>query len=129
MQFDKQNPFLKLSLWVKSLCWISFGLAIICKTSCADLIDLNNYVGHGAGHHGGMGTMLAGGAVAAAAAYGAHEMTKPHGSSSHGYGGYYGHGGSHGYGHGYGGHGKFKHGKHGKFKHGKHHGGKFKKWK
>lgn len=84
------------------------------------------YVGHGSSQHGAMGGMLAGGAVAAAAAYGAHELSKPHKIGGHGYGEYYGHGSSHG--HGYGGHGKFKHGKHGKFKHGKHHG-KFKKWK
>jgi len=77
-----------------------------------------------------MGTMLAGGAAAAAVAYGAHQMS--HGGS-HGYG----HGGYHGYGHGkfkhgYG-HGKFKHGKFGKrWKHGgfgKHKGKFFKRWK
>lgn len=86
------------------------------------------------GHGPGMGTMLAGGAVAAAAAYGAHHLS--HGGS---HTGHVGHGVGH-YGHGKIKHGKFKHGKfgkhgkHGKFKHGKHggmfgHGGKFKKWK
>lgn len=68
-----------------------------------------------------MGALIAGGAAAAAAAYGAHQLS--HGSHHLGHGGFYGHP-----------HGKFKHGK---FKHGKHgmfgkHGGKFmkfKKWK
>lgn len=79
-----------------------------------------------------MGTILAGGAAVAAAAYGAHHLA--HGHGSHGYG--------YGYGRPFGHHGKFKHGKfkHGKFgnrwKHGvfggKHHGffgGKHKMWK
>ncbi|GJR32879.1 NADH-plastoquinone oxidoreductase subunit 2 [Tanacetum coccineum] len=95
---------------------------------------------HSSGGHGpGMGTMLAGGAAAAAAAYGVHQMT-----SSHGHGG---HNASHGAHNmmgpmGYHGGGHYKHGKHGggKFKHGKHkkhgkfgkHKGKhsgYKKWK
>jgi len=65
--------------------------------------------------------MLAGGAAAAAAAFGSHHVSQghaPHGGYSHGVP-FVGHGG----------HGKFKHGKHGKFKHGKHGHGKFKKWK
>lgn len=72
----------------------------------------------------GMGGMLAGGAAAAAAAYGANHLV--HGAGApHGYGAYHGSQGyGYGGGHGYGGHGKFKHGKYGKpF------GGKFKKWK
>lgn len=63
--------------------------------------------------------MLAGGAAAAAVAYGAHHLAHG-GQHGHGYGGH------HGYGHGKFKHGKFKHGKFGKrfgF------GGKFKKWK
>ncbi|KAB5529663.1 hypothetical protein DKX38_019744 [Salix brachista] len=87
-------------------------------------------------HGPGMGAMLAGGAAAAAAAYGAHQLS--HGGYGHGgYGhGGYGHGGyGHG-GYGHGGkfkHGKFKHGKFGKrWKHGgfgKHKGKFFKRWK
>ncbi|URE14387.1 hypothetical protein MUK42_11955 [Musa troglodytarum] len=70
------------------------------------------------GHGSHMGAMLAGGAAAAAAAYGMHHMA--HGSHHAGHGAYAGHMPGH--------HGKFKHGKFGKHKHGKH-GGKFKKWK
>ncbi|CAA3026185.1 Hypothetical predicted protein [Olea europaea subsp. europaea] len=73
------------------------------------------------GHGSGMGAILAGGAAAAAAAYGVHHLA--HGAYHH-HGGFFGH------------HGKFKHGKFGKrWKHhgmfGKHGGKlmKFKKWK
>ncbi|PKU76512.1 glycine-rich protein A3 isoform X1 [Dendrobium catenatum] len=80
------------------------------------------------GHGSSMGALLAGGAAAAATAYGVHQLS------------HHGHMAYHGFGH----HGKFKHGKfkHGKFgKHmrlgGKHRlfgkhkmfGGKFRKWK
>ncbi|KAI8562949.1 hypothetical protein RHMOL_Rhmol03G0075600 [Rhododendron molle] len=59
---------------------------------------------HHSGHGPGMGALIAGGAAAAAAAYGAHQLS--HGSHHLGHGGFSGHH-----------HGKFKHGK---FKHGKH---------
>ncbi|KAD3068980.1 hypothetical protein E3N88_36860 [Mikania micrantha] len=77
------------------------------------------YPGHG-GHKHGMGTFLAGGAAAVAAAYGAHHMPH-HGYGSHGYG-YYGH-------HHH--HGKFKHYKFKRAKFGKRwkHGGMFGKHK
>lgn len=72
--------------------------------------------GHAGPHIGG--GMLAGGAAAAVAAYGAHHLMH---SRPHGHFGHHGH---------YGHHGKFKHGK---FKHGKFgkHGmfGKHKRWK
>ncbi|KAL6322072.1 hypothetical protein AAG906_003477 [Vitis piasezkii] len=58
------------------------------------------------GHGSNTGALLAGGAAAAAAVYGAHQLS--HGAHHLGHGGYYGHGFGH--------HGKFKHGK---FKHGK----------
>lgn len=74
------------------------------------------------------GALLAGGAAAAAALYGAHQLS--HGAHHLGHGGYYGHGFGH---HGKFKHGKFKHGKFGKrWKHGmfgKHKGGFFKRWK
>lgn len=61
-----------------------------------------------------MGALLAGGAAAAAAAYGAYQLMHGHHQTGHGM--------PH-----FGQHGKFKHGmfggKHGRF------GGKFKKWK
>lgn len=71
-----------------------------------------------------MGPMLAGGVAAAAAAYGAHQLS--HGAHHH-----MPHMGAYGHGHGKFKHGKFKHGKfgkHGKFKHGGKFG-RFKKWK
>ncbi|KAH7858779.1 hypothetical protein Vadar_027925 [Vaccinium darrowii] len=57
---------------------------------------------NGRGHGPGMGALIAGGAAAAATAYGAHQLS--HGAHHHGHGVFYGHH-----------HGKFKHGK---FKHG-----------
>lgn len=113
---------------------LSFGSFFLLKLW--NILIMFKYVN--LGHGPGMGTMLAGGAAAAAAAYGVHQLTSSHG-----------HGGGHNVSHGahnmmggpmshYGG-GKFKHGKHGggKFKHGKHgkhgkHKGKhsgYKKWK
>lgn len=103
------------------------------KLSSLPIILYSKLILH-TGH--GIGTMLAGGAAAAAAAYGASHLA--HGAGA----GHYAHGAGH-YGFpGHHGHGKFKHGKHGKhgmfghgkFKHGKHgkhgmFGGKFKKWK
>lgn len=69
-----------------------------------------------------MGTLLAGGAAAAAAVYGAHQLS--HGAH------HLGHGGHHGFGHGKFKHGKFKHGKFGKrWKHGGFGKHKFKRWK
>ena len=80
------------------------------------------------GHGSNTGALLAGGAAAAAAVYGAHQLS--HGAHHLGHGGYYGHGFGH---HGKFKHGKFKHGKFGKrWKHGmygKHKGGFFKRWK
>ncbi|KAF3943254.1 hypothetical protein CMV_030167 [Castanea mollissima] len=74
------------------------------------------------GHGPGMGTLLAGGAAAAAAVYGAHQLS--HGAH------HLGHGGHHGFGHGKFKHGKFKHGKFGKrWKHGGFGKHKFKRWK
>ncbi|CAL9123444.1 unnamed protein product [Musa textilis] len=74
------------------------------------------------GHGSHTGALIAGGAAAAAAAYGAHHLA--HGNHHAGHGGYHGHMPGH---HGKFKHGKFKHGKYGKHKHGKH--GKFRKWK
>lgn len=75
------------------------------------------------GHGSGMGALLAGGAAAAASAYGAHHMA--HGMHHFGHGTFFGHGKFK--------HGKFKRGKFGKrWKHGifgKHKGFGFKRWK
>ena len=71
------------------------------------------------GHGPGIGTLIAGGAAAAAAVYGAHQLS--HGAHHLSHGGFYGHH-----------HGKFKHGKFGKHGMFGKHGGKFmkfKKWK
>jgi len=78
---------------------------------------ISGYGSSHAGSHMGMGTVLAGGAAAAAAAYGANKIS--HGQGGHGALGGYGHSGqgghgalggygNGGYGYGYGGHGKFK---------------------
>ncbi|XVF01853.1 hypothetical protein REPUB_Repub04eG0124900 [Reevesia pubescens] len=90
------------------------------------LVTLSRPYGYSSHGHG-VGGLIAGGAAAAAAVYGAHHMV--HGAHHLAHGGYYGHG------HGKFKHGKFKHRKFGKrWKHdmfGRHKGKFFgyKKWK
>lgn len=92
----------------------SFDLLLNFKNICFKCLSCS------AGHGPGMGSMLAGGAAAAAAVYGAHHLL--HGAHHYGHGAYMGHH-----------HGKFKHGKFGKrWKHGmfgKHKHMGFKRWK